>query len=35
MAGGRTSSSARTLDAAISDDGFALCGKVTPVRSVD
>lgn len=35
MDGGRTSSSARTLDAAMSDDGFALCGRVTPVRSVD
>jgi hypothetical protein len=35
MAGGRISSSARALDAAMSDDGFALCGNVTPVRSVD
>jgi hypothetical protein len=35
MAGGRTSSSARTLDAAMSDDGLALGGKVTLVRSVD
>jgi hypothetical protein len=35
MEGGRTASSGRKLDAAISDDGSALCGKVTPVRSVD
>lgn len=35
MDDGRTASSARTLDAAMSDDGSALCGRLTPVRSVD